>query len=86
VLLHASLEEANAHLCDMTGMFEKHENGLLMNTTTDSYHWFAWWLMQLPFNFTIQGPDELKEAMHAHVLRLQASYLHEGTDKEDREI
>lgn len=55
---------------DMEGMFEQQENGVLMTTSTDSYHWFAWWLAQLPFGFVIQSPDELKAALNKHIQRL----------------
>lgn len=73
VLLHADLKRVNEVLCEMSGVLEPHEEGVVMNSSTDSYHWFAWWLMQLPFDFRILGPEPLREAMRGHIARLAAS-------------
>lgn len=56
-----------------TGQFEQIEGGLLLNTRTDSFEWFAYWLAQLPFQFTVLKPDGLKEALHEHANHLLAS-------------
>ena len=52
--------------------FEQCESGLLLTTRTDSFEWFAWWLAQLPFRFTILTPEGLKEALRAHANHLLA--------------
>lgn len=73
VVLHTSIERVNEAMCEMSGVFEQRETGVLLNTTTDSHYWFAWWLMQLPFDFSILGPTELKDAMRTHIGRLALS-------------
>lgn len=73
VVLHADIERVHDVLCELSGVLEPHEDGVLLNTTTDSHHWFAWWLLQLPFDFRILGPEPLREAMRAHIVRLTAS-------------
>lgn len=50
--------------------FKNHPNGLLVDTHTDSIEWFATWLARLPFDFTILGPPELKQALHNFAERL----------------
>ncbi|GAB5479898.1 helix-turn-helix transcriptional regulator [Marinobacter nauticus] len=45
-------------------------DGLLMETHVDSFEWFASWLAQLTFAFTIHSPAELKHAVKAHATRL----------------
>lgn len=55
-----------------TGQFEQIESGLLLNTQTDSFEWFAYWLAQLPFRFTVLKPDGLKEALREHANHLLA--------------
>jgi len=77
VLLHTNMSKVTDCMgtgtncvMDLEGMFEQHENGVLLTTSTDSYHWFAWWLAQLPFSFVIQSPDELKAALNEHIQRL----------------
>lgn len=49
---------------------EQVEGGLIFRTRTDCFDWFAWWLAQLPFSFTIADPPELRVALRAHVERL----------------
>lgn len=73
VLLHTEREK----IADVLGFlpscadhFEGQENGLLMVTNTDSLEWFASWLAQLPFRFTIVRPEPLKEALRKHAEQL----------------
>lgn len=54
----------------MVDMFEQTDAGVVLNTRTDSFEWFAWWLAQLCFPFVIQSPPELKTALHQHAMRL----------------
>ncbi|MEX2335371.1 MAG: YafY family protein [Pseudohongiella sp.] len=55
---------------DIVDMFQQQDDGLLLNTHTDSYQWFAWWLSHMPFRFTVQGPTELKQALRDQAQRL----------------
>ncbi|MFL1467353.1 helix-turn-helix transcriptional regulator [Marinobacter sp. HN1S83] len=76
LLLHTNRESAatvfDFHSSFADG-FEQREDGLLLTTRTDSFEWFAWWLAQLPFRFTILKPDGLKDALREHATRLLAS-------------
>lgn len=56
-----------------TNQYQQVEGGLLLNTRTDSFEWFAFWLAQLPFRFTILKPDGLKEALRERANHLLAS-------------
>tara|TARA_R110002020_G_scaffold108586_1_gene251593 strand:+ start:2459 stop:3442 length:984 start_codon:yes stop_codon:yes gene_type:complete len=75
LLLHIDRDEAayfkKQPFC--TGQFEQVKDGLLLNTRTDSFEWFAYWLAQLPFRFTILKPEGLKEALRGHANHLLAS-------------
>jgi len=80
VLLHADMNTVTSYMgtettcsIDIKGMFEQQQNGVLLTTSTDNYHWFAWWLAQLPFGFAIQSPSELKAALNEHIQRLLAA-------------
>lgn len=73
VLLHTDLETAATVLnsySSCSNQFEQCRDGLLFNTQTDSLDWFAWWLSQLPFRFTILNPVALKDAVREHATRL----------------
>lgn len=79
-LLHTDMDTVTACLSSMThstidneGLFQQRDNGVLLSTSTDSYYWFAWWLAQLPFGFTIESPDELKAALKEHIQRLTSA-------------
>lgn len=73
LLLHTDRESAatvfDFHSSCADG-FEQREDGLLLTTRTDSFEWFAWWLAQLPFRFTILKPEGLKDALRKHATRL----------------
>ncbi|MDX1553750.1 MAG: YafY family protein, partial [Marinobacter sp.] len=73
LLLHTDRESA-ATLFDRHSScaeeWEQCDEGLLLNTRTDSFEWFAWWLAQLPFRFTILKPEGLKDALREHATRL----------------
>lgn len=76
VLLHTDRETLAAtgtFIPQCSGQFEAHEDGLLLNTHTDSMEWFAWWLAQLPVRFTILEPDGLKQALRQHAQQLLAA-------------
>lgn len=73
VVLHTdrkSVAAAFSFAPECADHLEQVEGGLLLRTHTDCFDWFAWWLAQLPFRFTIEGPPELRAALRAHVERL----------------
>ncbi|RUO26538.1 transcriptional regulator [Aliidiomarina minuta] len=70
VVLHADQSEAAEVLGSMAGMLQPQQDGLLLSTRTDSSYWFALWLSQLPFDFTILEPTELKLALKNQAERL----------------
>jgi len=76
VVLHTDRETA-AKCLDFypaaEALFKPHPNGLLFDTHTDSLEWFACWLAGLPFAFTIQAPEALKEAVQSHAKKLLAA-------------
>ena len=76
LLLHTDRESAAAvlsfHASCAEGL-EQRDDGILLNTQTDSFEWFAWWLAHLPFRFTILKPDGLKDAVREHAAQLLAS-------------
>lgn len=75
LLLHTDRESAatvfDFHSSCADG-FEQRHDGLLLTTRTDSFEWFAWWLAQLPFRFTILKPEGLKDALREHATQLLA--------------
>ena len=79
VLIHCQPEEVvdflGFHPCSVD-MFREVENGLLMETQTDSIDWFARWLAMMPVDFTVLAPQSLKDA-----LRKQANRLHRIADQ-----
>lgn len=70
VLLHTDKTEAADILGSMAGVLQPQGNGLLLSTRTDSCDWFALWLSQLPFDFTILEPVALKQALQVQAERL----------------
>lgn len=73
LLLHTDIASATNLLGHLEGLFQQRNDGLLMSTTTDSYDWFAWWLVRLPFRFTILEPEPLRDAVRSIADRLLAS-------------
>jgi len=79
VVLHTDTETAaNAFtFCENAqGLFQHHSDGLLLDTHTDSFEWFACWLARLHFPFTVLEPEGLKEA-----LRVKAAVLIEACEQ-----
>lgn len=74
VLIHCKPENIvdflGFHPCSVD-MFREVENGLLMETQTDSIDWFARWLAMMPVDFTVLTPQALKDALHDQAMRLQ---------------
>lgn len=76
VILHTDAETAanSFTFCpDAEGLFQHHPDGLLLDTRTDSFEWFASWLAQLHFEFTVLEPAGLKEALCKRAARLVAA-------------
>lgn len=66
VVFHTDMETATQALnCYpySEAIFHPHPEGLLLETRTDSLEWFACWLAQLHFRFTILEPLGLKQAL-----------------------
>jgi predicted DNA-binding transcriptional regulator YafY len=63
VLLHTTMEEARKRFSPSYGELEEHPDGVLMRSRTDSYESLARWLPMMRFDFTIVGPDELRDAV-----------------------
>ena len=70
VLLHAAVDEARQVIGSTASLLKPQQNGLLLSTQTDCCQWFAIWLSQLPFAFSIIQPPELKQALQQHAQRL----------------
>lgn len=73
VILHTDAETAaNAFtFCqDAQALFQHHPDGVLLDTHTDSFEWFASWLAQLHFTFTVVEPAGLKDALRQRAARL----------------
>ncbi|WP_237132768.1 helix-turn-helix transcriptional regulator [Pseudohongiella sp. O18] len=53
-----------------TNVFTETDKGWLMQTRTDSYDWFIWWLVQLRIPFLVKGPDGLRDAFRSYIGKL----------------
>ncbi|MBN7795309.1 helix-turn-helix transcriptional regulator [Parahaliea mediterranea] len=73
VWLYTDMASASRHLGSSEAVLQQGEGGLLLSTRTDSYSWFAWWLAQLPCDFSVVSPDELKAAVRKRGERLLRS-------------
>jgi predicted DNA-binding transcriptional regulator YafY len=63
VILHTTMDEALRRFSPSYGELEEHPDGVLMRSRTDSYESLARWLPMMRFDFTIVGPDELRDAV-----------------------
>jgi predicted DNA-binding transcriptional regulator YafY len=63
ILLDATLEDARQMISPAFAMLDPIENGVLMRCFTTDLAWMARQLAHLPFNFTIQQPPELRDAV-----------------------
>jgi len=70
VLLHTDLDSATRELGRYVGPLVPTPAGIQLHTTTTSHTWFARMLASLTFDFTIQGPDALREALRTESARL----------------
>lgn len=70
VVLHTDLNSAAQELGLTASLLKPHANGLLLSFQIDSCDCLALWLSQLPFDFTILQPTELKQALKNQAQRL----------------
>lgn len=73
VWLHTDMATASRLLGGSEAVLQQGEGGLLLSTRTDSYSWFAWWLAQLPCDFSVVSPRALKTAVRKRGERLLRS-------------
>lgn len=74
VILHTDLASAASYLQGLEGMLQLCDEGLLMETSTDSLEWFARWLVQMPIAVSIVKPASLWDAICKHVEHVQTSF------------
>ncbi|MCS4308563.1 putative DNA-binding transcriptional regulator YafY [Rheinheimera pacifica] len=72
VMLHTDKHTATQAMGETASMLKPQAGGLLLSTRTDSCYCLAQWLSQLPFDFSIIEPPELKLALQQHADRLIA--------------
>jgi predicted DNA-binding transcriptional regulator YafY len=70
VLLHTDLACAQREVGRYIGPLVEVEGGVRLSTSTTSYTWFARMLASLNFDFTIEGPEELRSAVRTEAHRL----------------
>ncbi|NRQ41456.1 YafY family transcriptional regulator [Rheinheimera sp. YQF-2] len=70
IVLHTDKHTAAQAMGETASMLKPQADGLLLNTRTDSCYCLAQWLSQLPFDFSIIQPPELKQALQLHAERL----------------
>ena len=74
VLLHTDMASASYYLHGLEGILQKSDEGLLMETSTDSLDWFARWLVQMPIAVTVIKPTSLWDAICEHVKHVQGNF------------
>ena len=74
VLLHTDMASASYYLHGLEGLLQQRDEGLLMETSTDSLDWFARWLVQLPIPVSVIKPTSLWDAICAHMQHVQNSF------------
>jgi predicted DNA-binding transcriptional regulator YafY len=70
VVLHTDKISAAQAMGSTASILKPLPEGLLLSTRTDSCHCLALWLSQLPFDFSVVEPPELKHALKQHAERL----------------
>lgn len=70
IVLHTDKHTAAQAMGETASMLTPQADGLLLSTRTDSCYCLAQWLSQLPFDFSIITPIELKQALQQHAERL----------------
>lgn len=77
VLLHTDKTSAAQAMGSTASILKPLPEGLLLSTRTDSCHCLALWLSQLPFDFSVIEPPELKHALKQQAERLLGIALRE---------
>lgn len=70
IMLHTDKSTAAQAMGSTAAMLKAQPEGLLLSSRTDSCHCMALWLSQLPFEFSVIAPPELKQALSLHAQRL----------------
>ncbi|AQZ34582.1 Predicted DNA-binding transcriptional regulator YafY, contains an HTH and WYL domains [Pseudomonas sp. NFACC19-2] len=70
IQLHTDLASAIAELGSDAGLLMPEGNSVRLTTSTDSPTWFARLLLRLSFDFTIEQPVELREAVRQQAQRM----------------
>ncbi|MDP2140140.1 MAG: YafY family protein [Gammaproteobacteria bacterium] len=70
VKLHTDLDTAMKSMVDELGLLVPQEEGLQLHSSTNCLQWFARMLARLPFRFTIEQPDALREELQKHAEQL----------------
>lgn len=76
IVLHTDIETATHSFdchSDAQALLQPHEEGQLLDTRIDSFEWFASWLAQLQFKFTVLAPQELKITLRERAASLLAA-------------
>lgn len=63
VLLMTDLQTASKYFFDALGVFEQAPDGVILRCSTDHVDWFAGHLASMPFDFTVRGPDLLRDSL-----------------------
>lgn len=70
VLLRTDFATAQNEILGSFGLLEPCEQGIMLRGSADNLDWVVGQLAQYPFDFVIQEPRELKDALKSHVARL----------------
>jgi predicted DNA-binding transcriptional regulator YafY len=70
VLLKTDLETAQKEVTGVFGVLEPCDEGIRLRGSADSLDWVVGQLAQYAFDFVIEEPDELRDALRSHVARL----------------
>ena len=70
VLLKTDLVNAQREIMDVFGVFEQHEDGLLLRGSAEDLEWVARELARLPFDFVVREPEGLRDALRKRALEL----------------
>ena len=73
VLLHVSLAEARRRVPPALGTLEAVEGGVLLRMGAEELEWVARFLAGFPWEFTVLGPPELRQALVEVADRLVAN-------------
>lgn len=70
IVFHTDKQTAMRAIGSTASMLKSHAEGLLLSSRTDSCLHLAQWLSQLPFDFSIIEPPQLKQALKQQAERL----------------